>query len=48
MNDFLTLAAHHNIGIDIERVHLAKVNDAMERLSKGEVKGRLVIDFEMA
>jgi propanol-preferring alcohol dehydrogenase len=48
MNDFLTLAAHHNIGIDIERVHIAKVNDAMERLSKGEVKGRLVIDFEMA
>lgn len=48
MNDFLALAAHNKIGIDIERVHLGKVNDAMERLSKGDVKGRLVIDFEMA
>ena len=48
MNDFLKLAARHGIGIDIERVPLAKVNDAMERLAKGNVRGRFVIDFAMA
>jgi D-arabinose 1-dehydrogenase-like Zn-dependent alcohol dehydrogenase len=46
MNDFLTLAARQAIEIDIERVPLAKVNDAMQRLSKDGVKSRLVIDFK--
>ena len=41
-------AARHDIGIDIERVPLAKVNETMEGLAKGNVKGRLVIDFAMA
>jgi alcohol dehydrogenase, propanol-preferring len=47
MSDFLALAARRGIGIDIEQVPLAKVNNAMERLSKGEVRGRFVIDFAM-
>lgn len=45
MNDFLRLAERHNIGIDVERVALSDVNASMERLAKGQVKGRLVIDF---
>jgi len=46
MNDLLTLAARQAIGIYVERVPLAKANDAMQRLSKGDVKSRLVIDLE--
>jgi propanol-preferring alcohol dehydrogenase len=47
MIDFLKLAAHHKIGVDIERVPLAMVNEALDRLVKGDVKGRFVIDFAM-
>ncbi len=47
MIDFLKLAARHKIGVNIERVPLAKVNEAMDRLAKGDVKGRFVIDFAM-
>ena len=45
MHDFLRLAERHRIGIDVEQVALPEVNSAMERLAKGQVKGRLVIDF---
>lgn len=45
MHDFLGLAHRHGIGIDVESVALADINHAMERLAKGQVKGRLVIDF---
>lgn len=45
MHDFLGLARRHGIGIDIETVSLQDVNTAMERLSRGAVKGRFVIDF---
>jgi propanol-preferring alcohol dehydrogenase len=48
MNDFLKLAGRHGIGVDIERVEFSKVDEAMNRLAKGDVKGRLVIDFAMA
>lgn len=47
MHDFLRLAERHDIGIDIERVALSQVNTAMERLAKGNVKGRLVVDFAL-
>jgi len=48
MQDFLMLARKHGIGIDIEPVALKDVNAAMERLARGDVKGRFVIDFERA
>jgi D-arabinose 1-dehydrogenase-like Zn-dependent alcohol dehydrogenase len=47
MIDFLDLAARHRLGIDIERIPLAMVNNAMDRLAKGDVKGRFVIDFAL-
>jgi propanol-preferring alcohol dehydrogenase len=45
MKDFLALAERHKIGIDIERVPLASINHALDRLANGQVKGRFVIDF---
>lgn len=48
MIDFLKLAERHGIAVDIERVPLAKTADAMDRLARGDVKGRFVIDFVMA
>ncbi len=45
MQDFLALVELNDIDIDIETVELANVNEALARLSKGDVKGRLVIDF---
>lgn len=48
MHDFLALAKKHAIHIDIEPVALADVNTAMHRLAKGDVRGRLVIDFSKA
>ncbi len=47
MKDFLGLAAQHDLGVDIERVPLSGVNEAMARLAKGDVRGRFVIDFTM-
>ena len=47
MNDFLKLAGRHAIGIDVETVALSNINVAMERLAKGNVKGRLVVDFAL-
>jgi propanol-preferring alcohol dehydrogenase len=48
MHDFLALARKHGLGIDIEPVALRDVNGAMDRLARGDVKGRLVIDFGRA
>jgi propanol-preferring alcohol dehydrogenase len=48
MHDFLALARRHGIGIDVEPVGLKDVNSAMERLARGQVKGRFVIDFTRA
>ena len=38
----------YRVGIDIEPVALKEVNAAMERLARGDVKGRFVIDFALA
>jgi alcohol dehydrogenase, propanol-preferring len=46
MHDFLALARKHDIRIDVEPVTLRDINTAMHRLAKGDVRGRLVIDFE--
>jgi len=48
MRDFLRLADIHKIAVDIEAVPLAKANDAMNRLARGQVKGRFVVDFSRA
>jgi alcohol dehydrogenase, propanol-preferring len=48
MHDFLALARRHGLGIDIETVEMSGVNAAMERLARGDVKGRFVIDFSKA
>ena len=48
MHDFLALVRRHGIGIDVEPVALKDVNSAMERLARGQVKGRFVIDFARA
>jgi propanol-preferring alcohol dehydrogenase len=48
MHDFLALARKHGLGIDIEPVALRDVNGAMDRLARGDVKGRFVIDFGRA
>ena len=45
MTDFLSLASHNNITIDLEAIALADINNGINRLRNGEVKGRLVIDF---
>lgn len=45
MHDFLALARRSGIGIDVEPVALQDVNHAMQRLARGDVKGRFVIDF---
>lgn len=45
MKDFLVLAARHDIRIDLEMVALRDINAAMHRLARGDVRGRLVIDF---
>jgi D-arabinose 1-dehydrogenase-like Zn-dependent alcohol dehydrogenase len=45
MHDFLALARRNAIRIDVEPVALRDVNHAMQRLARGDVKGRFVIDF---
>lgn len=41
----IDFAAEHNITADIELVSMDRVNEAMERLSKGDVRYRFVIDI---
>lgn len=45
MIDFLHLADRHKIAVDIETVPLTRTNETMDRLARGDVKGRFVIDF---
>lgn len=40
----IDLAAKHNITADIEIVSMEDVNTALERLAKGDVRYRFVID----
>jgi alcohol dehydrogenase, propanol-preferring len=47
MSDFLKLASRHQFGVDIETIPLAKVNHALERLGRGDVKGRFVLDLRL-
>jgi uncharacterized zinc-type alcohol dehydrogenase-like protein len=37
--------AEHNLGADIEKIPIQKINEACTRLLKGDVKYRLVIDM---
>lgn len=42
----LDFCAVHNITADIELINIQQVNEAFERLQKGDVKYRFVIDME--
>ena len=43
--EVLNFCAEHNITADIELIGTNQVNDALERLEKGDVKYRFVIDL---
>lgn len=43
--EMIDFAAKHNITADIEVVPIDYLNQAMERLAKGDVKYRFVIDI---
>jgi uncharacterized zinc-type alcohol dehydrogenase-like protein len=43
--EMLDFCAQHNITADIELISLNQVNDAFERLEKGDVKYRFVVDL---
>ncbi len=43
--EMLEFCAHHKITADVEMVNADKVNEAFERLEKGDVKYRFVIDM---
>lgn len=45
--DFLHFVAMNPLPIDIEAVKFADVNSALDRLKRGEVTGRLSIDFSL-
>jgi len=47
MIDFLDFAAKRLLPIDIQTLPLSQVNDALDRLKRGEVTGRLCIDFSL-
>lgn len=42
--EMIDFAAEHNITADIEVISMDYVNTAMERLAKGDVRYRFVID----
>lgn len=44
--EMLDFCSKHNIMADIELIKMQEVNDAFERLKKGDVKYRFVIDME--
>lgn len=44
--EMLNFCADHNITADIELIPMAKVNEAYERILKGDVKYRFVIDLQ--
>jgi uncharacterized zinc-type alcohol dehydrogenase-like protein len=41
----LEFCAQHNITADIELIGMEQINEAFERLEKGDVKYRFVIDM---
>jgi uncharacterized zinc-type alcohol dehydrogenase-like protein len=41
----LDFCAEHNITADIELISVQQINEAFERLEKGDVKYRFVIDM---
>ncbi len=43
--EMLDFCAEHNITADIELINMQQVNEAFERLGKGDVKYRFVIDM---
>lgn len=43
--DLLAIAAQTPLAMPIERIGLRKVNDALDRLAKAQIDGRVVIDF---
>lgn len=47
LRDLLDLGARLGLSIDIERIPLSKADEALDRLERGEVEGRQVIDFSL-
>ena len=47
LRDLLDLGAAIGLSIDIERIPLSKADEALDRLERGEVDGRQVIDFSL-
>jgi len=47
LRDLLRLAAESDIGIAIETISLSQADEALDRLARGEVDGRQVIDFAL-
>lgn len=43
--EVLNFCAEHNIVADIELINVQQINEAFDRLEKGEVKYRFVIDM---
>jgi cinnamyl-alcohol dehydrogenase len=43
--EMMDFAAKHGLAADIELIGTEEVNEAMERLAKGEVRYRFVIDI---
>lgn len=48
LRDLLDLGAAIGLAIDIERIPLGRADAALDRLERGEVEGRQVIDFSLA
>lgn len=48
LRDFLAFAARQPLAVDVEAVSLAQTNDALDRLKRGDVSGRLCIDFTLS
>ena len=45
--DRLDLSASLKLAIDIETIPLSRADEALDRLERGEVDGRQVIDFSL-
>jgi len=43
--EMLNFCAKHNITAEIELINIQQINEAFERLAKGDVKYRFVIDM---
>lgn len=47
LKDLLEIAARSGLAIDIEPIRLTGVNDALDRLERGGVDGRVVVDYAL-